>query len=224
MRSSFLIAAGSSHEHYGAENGPAFVTIVFSVSKSISAVLAGILIGDGRLDPAAPVTRYVPEAKASAWGDATIPHRCSHHGDLAPLHRGLSRPARRCGALSRRHGLEPRGHLQADRRAATILLSLPKGEHSAMRRFHYVSPNSDMLGWILERAGGAPFAELLSRHLWQQMGAECPAFITVDREGAPRTPAALPPRSAISAASANSSAGTERPSAAGRARLHSSRT
>src|SRR5437762_10448443 len=52
--------------------------------------------------------------------------------------------------------------------------------------FHYVSTNTDLLGWILERASGIRFADLLSTLLWKPMGAQCSAYITVDRLGAPR--------------------------------------
>jgi len=52
--------------------------------------------------------------------------------------------------------------------------------------FRYISPNSDFLGWLLERVGGKPMAELLSEHIWRPMGARDAACITVDRLGAPR--------------------------------------
>jgi CubicO group peptidase (beta-lactamase class C family) len=51
---------------------------------------------------------------------------------------------------------------------------------------HYVSPNSDLLGWIIERATGRRYAELMSEHVWKPIGAERSAYITVDRLGAPR--------------------------------------
>ena len=44
-----------------------------------------------------------------------------------------------------------------------------------------------MLGWILERAGGKPFAHLLSELIWRKIGAESDAHITVDRVGAARS-------------------------------------
>jgi CubicO group peptidase (beta-lactamase class C family) len=50
----------------------------------------------------------------------------------------------------------------------------------------HVSTNTDLLGWTLERASGVRFADLLSTHLWKPMGAQCSAYITVDRLGAPR--------------------------------------
>ena len=49
-----------------------------------------------------------------------------------------------------------------------------------------MSTNTDLLGWILERASGIRFADLLSDLLWRPMGAQCAAYITVDRLGAPR--------------------------------------
>lgn len=43
-----------------------------SVTKSFTGVLAGILVAEDKLDPAAPVTAYVPELEPSAFGDATV--------------------------------------------------------------------------------------------------------------------------------------------------------
>jgi CubicO group peptidase (beta-lactamase class C family) len=51
--------------------------------------------------------------------------------------------------------------------------------------FHYVSTNSNLLGWVIERATGRRYADLMSELLWKPMGAERSAYITVDRLGAP---------------------------------------
>jgi CubicO group peptidase (beta-lactamase class C family) len=53
--------------------------------------------------------------------------------------------------------------------------------------FEYVSVNTDLMGWIVERAAGKKFAELVSEYIWQPMGAESDALITVDRLGNART-------------------------------------
>jgi len=42
------------------------------------------------------------------------------------------------------------------------------------------------LGWVIERATGRRFADLVSELLWQPMGALRSAYITVDRLGARR--------------------------------------
>jgi CubicO group peptidase (beta-lactamase class C family) len=51
---------------------------------------------------------------------------------------------------------------------------------------HYVSPNSDLLGLVIERATGRRYADLMSERVWKKAGAERSAYITVDRLGAPR--------------------------------------
>jgi len=50
-------------------------------------------------------------------------------------------------------------------------------------RFEYRSILTDVLGWVLERAGGRPFAELFSREIWSKLGAERDAQITIDTAG-----------------------------------------
>src|SRR4029077_8234765 len=52
-------------EHYDNAMTPATRHIVFSVSKSITATLAGVLVDRGQLDPGSPVTRYIPEVANS---------------------------------------------------------------------------------------------------------------------------------------------------------------
>ena len=46
--------------------------IAMSVTKSFTGTLAGMLVAEGKIDPAAPVTRYVPELAKSGFSDATV--------------------------------------------------------------------------------------------------------------------------------------------------------
>jgi CubicO group peptidase (beta-lactamase class C family) len=63
-------------------------------------------------------------------------------------------------------------------------LNVPHREHGGS--FKYVSANTDLLGWAIERAAGKSFASLVSERLWKPMGAMHAASIAVDCEGAPR--------------------------------------
>jgi CubicO group peptidase (beta-lactamase class C family) len=72
----------------------------------------------------------------------------------------------------------------ADLRSFFRGLRQSDGAHEG--RFHYVSPNTDLLGWVIERATGRRYADLLSELLWRPMGATASAYITVDGLGAPR--------------------------------------
>ena len=49
--------------------------------------------------------------------------------------------------------------------------------------FTYRSADTDMLGWVLERASGIRMADLVSSLLWVPMGAEHDADITCDPVG-----------------------------------------
>jgi CubicO group peptidase (beta-lactamase class C family) len=60
------------YERYFGALKPHKPHIAMSVTKSFTGVLAGILVAEGKIDPQAPVTEYVPELKASAFGDARV--------------------------------------------------------------------------------------------------------------------------------------------------------
>jgi CubicO group peptidase (beta-lactamase class C family) len=79
--------------------------------------------------------------------------------------------------------LEP-GDEPSDLRSFYQRFTKRDGPHGG--RFHYVSPNTDLLGWVIERAAGKRYADLVSELLWIPMGAKRSAYITVDRLGAPR--------------------------------------
>lgn len=160
--------------------------IVFSVSKSITGILAGILVDHGQLDPEAPVTRYIPEAAGSVYGDCTVRHVLDMSVGIAFVENYLDTTgdfARYRAATGWNPVADPA--LGGDLHSFLVTLGRDENPHGA--KFHYVSPNSDMLGWILERAGGRPYAQLLSELIWRRLGAESDAYITVDRAGAARS-------------------------------------
>jgi len=51
--------------------------------------------------------------------------------------------------------------------------------------FRYRSILTDVLAWVIERAAGARLHQLIARELWQPMGAEFDAEITLDARGNP---------------------------------------
>src|SRR5262245_3041613 len=172
-------------EHYA--NGMAEETphILMSVTKSMLGALTEILAERGALRLDAAVTDVVPELKRTAYEGATIRH-------LLDM---------RVGIVWAEDYLASSGPI-VEYRKATGWSALAPGEaagdlHSFYKELtgsrphggplHYVSPNSDLLGWVIERATGRRYAELLGELVWRPLGAERSAYITVDRLGAPRT-------------------------------------
>ena len=174
--------------------------ILMSVSKSITALVTGILVEQGRLDPARGITHLIPEVNGSAYEDCTLQHILDMTVGIDFTEDYLAN----AGAITEYRevsGWKPPSEANTGRRPRSWLTKLRKqGEHGAA--FHYVSPCTDLLGWILERASGVPYAELVSRELWQKLGAEFDGYVTVDRMGAPRRRAASASPCATSPASA----------------------
>ncbi len=160
--------------------------IVFSVSKSITGSLAGSLVERGELDPDAPVTQYIPEARNSAYGNATVRHVLDMTVAVDFAEEYLN-PESDFMRYRRATGWNPPLPNEDPGDLRSFLTGIKRGPGEHGHRFNYLSINSDLLGWILERAGGKPLPDLLSERIWAHLGAEQPAYVTVDRLGASRT-------------------------------------
>lgn len=155
--------------------------IAMSVTKSFTGVLAGLLVAEGRIDPAAPVRDYVPELKRSAFGDARVV-------DVMDMTTGLAYsevytdPTSDIWAMRRACGTAPPDPDAPPTSLLQYLTTIGKqGQHG--ERFQYKTINTDVLAWIVRRASGVAFADLLSERIWQPLGPEEDADITVDRLG-----------------------------------------
>ena len=159
--------------------------ILMSVSKSILGIVAGILAGDGRLDLADPVTRWIPELAGTAYEGASLRHLLDMRAGIGfeENYLATSGPIIAYRKAQNWNPIEP-GDRPSDLRSFFRTLTEADGPHGG--RFHYVSPNTDLLAWVIERAAGERYADVVSRLLWQPMGAARSAYITVDRLGAPR--------------------------------------
>jgi CubicO group peptidase (beta-lactamase class C family) len=160
--------------------------ILFSVSKSVTGTLTGILVADGKLDPDAPFLELLPELKNSAYRDCSLRHVLDMTVDLTFDENYLDTTGdyARYRASTR---WNPPNPLFGDVGLHEFLTSIKPAQSRHGETFSYISPNSDLLGWIVERAGGKPVAQLISEKIWQPMGAEADARITVDGKGAART-------------------------------------
>ncbi|MGF7005457.1 serine hydrolase domain-containing protein [Aminobacter sp. BE322] len=156
--------------------------IIFSISKSLTAILAGALEGEGKLDPDAPVTAYVPEAAGSVYANATVRHVLDMTVSL-DFEEAYLDPESLFARYRRATMWNPGGGAESLRE---FLVSLKQLDEPHGRTFRYRSPNSDLLGIIVERASGQRYAELMAEKLWRPVGAKRDGFVTVDKEGTAR--------------------------------------
>lgn len=164
--------------------------LLFSVSKSLTGLLAGVLIDEGRLAPGDAVTAHLPEVAGSAYDGATVGHvldmTVSTGFEESYLDRSGDYVRYRISTGWNPPG-DPGGDSQGPEDLRSFLATMRPDAAAHGHAFHYISPNSDLLGWLLESVAGQPLAELMADRIWRQLGAEADAEITVDRLGAPRT-------------------------------------
>ena len=159
--------------------------ILMSVSKSMLGLVAGTLVERGELAENDLVTKYVPELANTAYAGAKV-------RDLLDMRAGIlfeeDYLATDGPIIDYRFAANwnpvPKDHVASDLRSFMSLLTRSDGPHGG--RFHYVSPNTDLLAWVFERATGIRYAELVSERLWRPLGAEAAGYITVDRIGGAR--------------------------------------
>jgi CubicO group peptidase (beta-lactamase class C family) len=167
-------------ERYYAGNTETTPHLLMSVSKSIVGCVAGILSDRGTLDVSAPVEQYVPEVADSGYGGATV-------RDLLDMRTGVhfretyDAPDAEVRVMERSMGWQPR--LEDDPVGAYAYLASLRRAEPHGGTFTYRSADTDMLGWVCERAAGTRMADLVSTLLWQPMGAEADAEITCDPVG-----------------------------------------
>ena len=166
-------------ERYPSAMGPETLHLSQSVGKSVLGLLVGVLARRGQLDVRERVTDRVPEVEGSGYAGATVQHLLDMTAgiDFVEDYEGdFWRYDIACGWHPPVPGAD----------AGTILDFLPTigpGEWRHGERFHYATPNTDLLGLVAERAGGAPLATLIADGLWAPMGAERAAELTVDPAG-----------------------------------------
>lgn len=172
-------------EHYAHGMTAETPHILMSVSKSLLGLLAGVLAARGELDPERAVTDYVGELEKTAYRGATVRQLLDMRAGIAfdEDYLAVAGPIIAYRKATGWNPVEP-GEQPSDLRSFYRSLTQSDAPHGGA--FRYVSPNTDLLGWVIERATGRRYADLMSELLWQPMGAERGAYITVDRLGAPR--------------------------------------
>lgn len=156
---------------------------MFSATKSFVGTIMLMLIEEGRVDPAKTVASFVPELKESAFGDATVQQVLDMTTGVSysEVYDDPNSDIWRYGRVFALWGAPPPGYAGP----LTIYDYLPtlrkKGQHG--HAFHYVTPNTDVLGWIIRRVTGKSVDQNIAERIWQPLGAERDGYIWLDGEG-----------------------------------------
>lgn len=155
-----------------------------SMTKSVTGLLAELLVAEGKLDEKASVASIIPELKHSAFGSATVRQvmdmttALQYSEDYADPNADIWIYSKAASPLPKQAGYTgPNGYFEY---LATVK---QQGQHGDT--FGYKTINSDALGWIISRVTGQAYTQMLSEQIWQHLGAEQDAYMTVDAKGTP---------------------------------------
>jgi CubicO group peptidase (beta-lactamase class C family) len=155
-----------------------------SMTKSITGLLAEILVVEGRLDDTLEVSSIIPELKDSAFGNATVRQvmdmttALDYSEDYSDPKADIWTYSKAASPLPKPKDYEgPNGYFE--------YLQTVKQESIHGEAFGYRTINTDALGWILSRVTGKDLAHLLSERIWSRMGTEQDGYMTVDAKGTP---------------------------------------
>lgn len=170
------------YEKYFNDMSPRSQHQMNSVTKSFVGTLALVMAERGQIDLQAPVTDYLPELKGSGWEG-------SHVQQLLNMTTGIqfredyTDPEAEFFDYAYAAGL---GEFSSDYegpRSIYQFLAQMKSTRSHGEGFKYISPNSDVLGWVLARVSGKRLSKLLEDELWTKLGVARDAYVLLDRAG-----------------------------------------
>ncbi|MER8787333.1 beta-lactamase family protein [Mesorhizobium sp. M0983] len=158
-----------------------------SMAKSVTASVFGILVGGGLIDPALPVTTYLPELEATGWAGASVQHALDMTSGVS-FSEEYTDPYSDIGQVDVATGWKP---VPPDSDPAfrwpshmfELILGLKEKSRPHDAAFEYRSIETDVLAFIMERVSGKRLAQLVSEELWQKLGADESACFTVDSAG-----------------------------------------
>lgn len=169
------------YERYFGEMNSESLHALMSVSKSFTGTLAATLVAEGKLDPEKKVSYYIPELAKSGFGDATV-RQVMDMTTAIDYSEDYTDPNAEVWVFSAAGNAmieHPAGTPQGYHEFLTTIRK--QGKHGVA--FGYRTINTDVLGWIVERVGGAPLAQQLQQRIWSRMGMEQDAYYQVDATG-----------------------------------------
>jgi CubicO group peptidase (beta-lactamase class C family) len=153
-----------------------------SMTKSMTGLLAEILVAEGTLDETALVGQIIPELKDSAFGNATLRQlmdmttALDFSEDYSDPNAGIWVYSAAASPLPKPADYQgPVGYYEF------LQTVKQKGEHGTA--FGYKTINTDALGWVLARTTGKSVPDLLSERIWSRLGAEQDGYMTIDSLG-----------------------------------------
>ena len=162
------------YENYWNNNSADTKHIAFSVSKSFLSALVGIALEDGLIDSIAdPITKYLPDFNGTGYEEVSIKNilqmssGVEFNEDYADPNSDINKFGRAVAKGSSFRAF-----------AKTLKQSKEPGTYH-----HYVSIDTQVLGFLLAEVTGMSLQDYLHEKIWNKIGMEDEAYYIVDNLG-----------------------------------------
>lgn len=156
----------------------------FSASKQLVGLTTHILAEEGLIDLEQTVNHYIPEYDSDDWKRIKVKHLLHHVSgmDYVETNANFMNPEHVLSkvtkyALASRH--EDGGVSAFD------LLKDVKSYIEPGVKYDYASPNTQILGFIIERVSGEKYEDVISERIWTQVGMESDGHYAMSAQGEP---------------------------------------
>ncbi len=158
------------YEKYFNKYDQSSIVASFSMAKSITSILIGCALDDKLIQSIdEPITNYIPELKKNGFENVKIKH-------LLQMTSGIKFDE----SYYNPFGDAATFYYGTDLRKAVKKM---KAEVEPGTRFQYSSGNTQILGWVLERAlKTKSISQYLEEKIWQPLGMEYPASWSLDKK------------------------------------------
>jgi CubicO group peptidase (beta-lactamase class C family) len=167
----FLVFKNDSilYEEYWDEGAKGSITNSFSMAKTFVSVLVGIAIGEGKIkDENQAVGDFIPEYKVGENAKLTVKH-------LLTMSSGIDFDEDYVSPFA----YPAKAYYGSDIRILTMKYKLVQEPGKV---FKYLSGNTELLAFVLEKATRKSLSDYASEKLWKPLGASKSAYWSLDKK------------------------------------------
>jgi CubicO group peptidase (beta-lactamase class C family) len=156
----------------------------FSVSKQLLGLTVHILEEEGLIDLEKSVTDYIPEYNSEDWKKVKVKDLLHHNAgmDYVETNANFMNPEHPLAVLTA-YSLASR--FEESKKSAFDILKDVKSYIEPGVKYDYASPNTQILGFIVERVTGKKLEDVVAARIWTRAGFESDGHYVLSAQGEP---------------------------------------
>ena len=156
----------------------------FSASKQVLGLTVHILEEEGFIDLEQSVTHYIPEYNSDDWKRVKVKDLLHHTSgmDYVETNANFMDPEHPLNVLT---GYSLASRFEESKKSAFDILKDVKSYIEPGVKYDYASPNTQILGFIVERVTGEKYEDVVADRIWTQTGMESDGAYAMSAQGEP---------------------------------------